>query len=169
MKWRPWIGKWRLHVEERRVKGECGGCSHRDVEVTRDVTLIKRENDKLGQDLEIIRETQDLEIVKETWELKEVTEMQKSKEVNELHETKVEHTQVELGGDMEVELGECVGTQCEGQINLPQERGETVCSFVAGCDEVSPVRPYEVKWVHGANEHMPSLGGIETPESFGLT
>ena len=79
-------------MEERRVKGECGGCSHRDVEVTRDVTLIKRENDKLGQDLEIIRETQDLEMVKETLELKEVTETQELEEVNELHENKEEHT-----------------------------------------------------------------------------
>ena len=40
---------------------------------------------------------------------------------------------------------------------------------MAGRDEVSPVRPCEVERGHGANEHMPSLGGIETPGSFGLT
>ena len=50
-----------------------------------------------------------------------ITETQKSKEGNELHENKEEHTQVELVGDIRVELGECVRTQCEGQINLPQE------------------------------------------------
>ena len=71
--------------------------------------------------------------------------------------------------DIGVELGECFETQCEGQINLLQERGETVCSLEAGRDKVSPVRPYEVERVHGANEHMPSLWGIETPGSFGLT
>ena len=62
--------------------------------------------------MEIIRETQDLERITETQELEEK---------DELHENKEEHTQVELVGDIGVELGECVETQCEGQINLPQE------------------------------------------------
>ena len=64
---------------------------------------------------------------------------------------------------------ECFENQCEGQVNLPQGRGETVCSLEEGRDEVSPVRPYDVEGVHGANKHMPSLGVIETPGSFGLT
>ena len=76
-----------------------------------------------------------------------------------MHETKEEHTHIELEGDIGVEHVECIGTQCEGRINLPQERGETVCSLEVGHDEVSPVRPYKVERVHGANEHMPSLGG----------
>ena len=44
-----------------------------------------------------------------------------------------------------------------------------VCSLEAGRVEVSPVKPCEVEWVHGANEHMLSLRGIETLGSFGLT
>ena len=59
---------------------------------------------------------------------------------------KEEHTHVELVRDVGVERVECVETQCEGQINLPQERGETVCSLEADRDEVSPVRLYEVEW-----------------------
>ena len=62
-----------------------------------------------------------------------------------------------------------VETQCEDQVNLPQGQGETVCSLVAGRDEMSPVRPYEVERVHDAKGYMPILGGIETPGSFGLT
>ena len=91
------------------------------------------------------------------------------KEDDELHKIKEEHTQVELVGDIGVELGECVETQCEGQINLPQERGESVCSVEAGRDEVSPERPYEVEPLHDTKGYMPSLGGIETPGSFELT
>jgi len=34
---------------------------------------------------------------------------------------------------------------------------------------VSPVRPYEVERVHGANEHMPSFGRAETLGSLVLT
>ena len=64
---------------------------------------------------------------------------------------------------------ECLKTQCEGQINLPQEQGETVCSIEAGRDKVSPVRLYEVEQLHCVEEHMPSFGGIEAPGSRGLT
>ena len=116
------------------------------VEVTSDATIIKGETCKLGQ------------VETKSQELKEVTEMQKSKHGDELHETKEEHTQVELVGDIEVERVECFETQCEGQINRPQGQGETVCSLVAGRD-VSPVRPYEVERVHGANERMPNFEG----------
>ena len=105
-------------------------------------------------------ETQDLEIM---------TETHKSKEGNELHEIKAEHTQVELGGDMKVELGECVETQSEGWINLPQEQGETVCSLEVDCDQVSPVGPCEVERVHGTEGYMPSLGGAEASGSLELT
>ena len=121
------------------------------VEVTSDATIVTSETCKLGQ---VETKSQELGIVNE---------------VDELHKNKEEHTQVELVGDIGVELVECIGTKCEGRINLPQERGETAYSLEAGRDEVSPVRPYEVERVHGANEHMPSLGGIETPGSFGLT
>ena len=77
------------------------------VEVTSDVTIIKGETCKLGQGMtEIIIETQELE------------------EVNELYEIKEVHTQIELVGEIEVERVECFGTQCEGQINLPQEQGD---------------------------------------------
>ena len=60
-------------------------------------------------------ETQDLEIM---------TETQKSKEWDKLQETEIKegHTHMELGGDMKVELGECVETQCGSQFNFPQER-----------------------------------------------
>ena len=71
--------------------------------------------------------------------------------------------------DIEVEHVKCFVTQCEGQINLPQEQGETVCSLKAGRDEVSLVRLYEVDRLHGAKEHMPNIGGIEAPGSHGLT
>ena len=76
---------------------------------------------------------------------------------------------IELVGDIAVELVECFETQCEGQINLPQEQGETMCSLEADRDEVSPVRPYEVELLHDVKEHMPSFGGIEAPGSRGLT
>ena len=68
--------------------------------------------------------------------------------------------------DIEVELVECFETQCEGRINLPQEQGETICSLEADRDEVSPVspvRPYEVEGLHGAEEHMTSFGGDRSP------
>ena len=64
---------------------------------------------------------------------------------------------------------ECFETQCEGQINLPQEQRETICSLEADRDEVSPVRLCEVEPLHGAKEHTPSFGGIEAPGSLGLT
>ena len=111
------------------------------VEVMSDATIIKGETCKLGQGMmEIIKETQELE------------------EVDELYEIKEEHTHIELVGDIGVEHVECIGTQCEGRINLPQERGETVCSLEAGRDEVSPVRPYEVEPLNDAKGYMPSLG-----------
>ena len=98
---------------------------------------------------EIIREPQDLEIITETQELEEK---------DKLHNIKEGHTHVELVGDIEIVHVECFGTQCEARINFPQERGETVCSLVAGHDEVSPVRPYKVERVHDAKGYMPSLG-----------
>ena len=61
--------------------------------------------------------------------------------MEELYKMKEEHAHIQLVGDIGVELVECFGTQCEGRINLPQERGETVCSLEAGRDEVSPVKP----------------------------
>ena len=84
--------------------------------------------------------------------------MQELEEVDELYEIKEEHTHIELGGDIGVELVECIGTQCEGRINLPQEQGETICSLEAGRDEVNPERPYEVEPLHDAKGYMPSLG-----------
>ena len=108
-------------------------------------------------------------IIKETQELKEVQETQKLKEVNELYQIKEKHTQIEPVRDIAIEHVECFGTQCEGQFNLPQEQGETICSLEADRDEVSPVRLCEVERLHGAKEHMPSFGGIEAPGSRGLT
>ena len=86
-----------------------------------------------------------------------------------MYNIKEEHTHIELVGDIGVELVECIGTQCEGRINLPQEQGETICSLEADRDEMSPVRPYEVEPLHDAKGYMPSLGVIETTGSFGLT
>ena len=88
-----------------------------------------------------------------------MTETQKSKEGDELHETEQEHTQVELVRDNGVELVECIGTQFEHQVNLPQEQRETVCSLEVECDQVSPVGPCEVERVSDANGSMQSLGG----------
>jgi len=85
-----------------------------------------------------------------------------------LHETKEEHTHIELEGDIGVEHVECIGTQCEGRINLPQEQGETMCFLEAEPfrNEVSPVRPYEVEPLHDAKGYMPSLGGYRNPGNF---
>ena len=114
-----------------------------------DAMIMKGETCKLGQ-VETI--SQELEEVKD-----------------ELYKTKEEHTHIELVGDIGVELVECIGTQCEGQINLPQEQGETICSLEVDRGEVSLVRPYEVEPLHDVKRYMPSLEGIETPGSFGLT
>ena len=134
-----------------------------EVEVKSDAAIIKSETDNLEQGMtDIITEMQDLEIVTGTQ-----GEIEWGKD--ELHEIKEEHTHVELVRDIEVERVECLETQCEGQINLPQERGETVCSLEAGCDEVSPVRLYGVERVYGANERTLSFGRAETPGSLVLT
>ena len=77
----------------------------------------------------------------------------------ELYETKDGQTQVEIGGDNGVELVECVGTQCEHRINLPQEQGEMVSSLEADRDQMGPLEPYEVERVSDANGSMQSLGG----------
>ena len=120
------------------------------VEVTSDATIVASETCKLWQ---VEMKSQELGIIKEV--------------NDELY--KIKEEQRELGGNIGVELVECIGTQCEGRIDLPQEQGETMCSLEADRDEVSPVRPYEVEPLHGAKEHMPSLGGIETTGYFGLT
>ena len=70
----------------------------------------------------------------------------------------MEQTQIKLVRDIELEHVECFENQCEGQVNLPQEQGETICSLEADRDEVGPVRLYEVERLHGAKEQMPSLG-----------
>ena len=72
-------------------------------------------------------------------------ETQEAKEGNELNKVKVEHTHVELVRDNGGELMECVGTQCEHRINLPQEQGEMVSSLEADRNQVSPVGPCEVE------------------------
>ena len=76
------------------------------VEVTSDATIVTSETCKLGQ---VETKSQELGIVNE---------------VDELYEIKEEHTHIELVGDIGVEHVECIGTQCEGQINLPQEQGD---------------------------------------------
>jgi len=154
---------------------------------TRDATIIDGETCGMGHEgtmygLKEVTGTQKIKETKEeTAEMKsqelteminEVTETQKSKEGDELYETKWEideHTQVEIVRDNGVELVECVGTQCEHRINLPQERGETVCSLEADCDQVGPVGPYEVEWVSGANECTRSFGDMEIPEPLEVT
>ena len=57
---------------------------------------------------------------------------------------------------------ECVETQFEHQVNLPQEQRERISSLEVDCDQVSPVRPCEVDRVYSANECTQSLGGMET-------
>ena len=111
------------------------------VEVTSDAPIVTSETCKLGQ---VETKSQEFGIVNE---------------VDKLYEIKEEHTQVELEGDVEVERVECFETQCEGRINLPQGQGETVCSLVAGRDEVSPVRPYEVEWGMVRMSACQALGG----------
>ena len=88
--------------------------------------------------------------------------MQKSIEVNEIQEIKDENTQLGIGGDNEVEHGECLLTRFEHQVNLPQEQGEMGSSLEADCDEVSPVGPCEAERVSDVNGYTRSLGGMET-------
>ena len=88
-----------------------------------------------------------------------MTETQKSKEWKELDGVKDEHTHVGLGGDNEVEHGECIGTWCEQQDGLLKEQREKIRSLEADRDEVSPVGPNKVERVHGTNGPMQSLGG----------
>ena len=83
-------------VEVCRTAVETG-----EVEGTSDAALIKGENYKLGQDLEIVKEMR---------ELKEgLTETQREIErvKDELNQVKEEHTHIELEGDIEVERVEC--------------------------------------------------------------
>ena len=107
------------------------------VEVTSKTAAVGRETCELGQ---VETKNQELGTVKE--ELKEVTEMQGDRERvrDELYKIKEEQTQIEMVRGIEIEFVECFETQCEGQINLPQEQRETICSLEAGRDEVSPVR-----------------------------
>jgi len=103
------------------------------------------------------------EIKRETQETKEGTpEMQEveQEKVNEIrgNKDKDEHTQVELRGDNEVELGECFVILCEQQDGLLEGRGETICSLEADCDEVSPIGPNEVERMSAVNRYTRSLG-----------
>ena len=77
--------------------------------------------------------------------------------MNEIREIN-EHTQVEIGGDNEVEHGECFVTRCEHQDSLPREQRERISSLEVDCDQVSPVKPSEVERVHDVNGYMQSLG-----------
>ena len=45
---------------------------------------------------------------------------------DELHKIKEEQTQIEMVRDIEIEHVECFESQCEGQVNLPQEQVESL-------------------------------------------
>ena len=134
-----------------------------EVGITSDATVIKGEMCRVRHEgiTEIINEVEGTtDKLKKTTEMK--TETREIEEIEgELDETTDEHTQVELVRDNGVELGECVGTQCEHRFDLPQEQRETVCSLEADRDQMGPVGPCEVEWMSDVNGYTWSLGGVE--------
>ena len=89
--------------------------------------------------------------------------------MDELYKIKGERTHIKLEGDNEVEHGECIGTQCEGQVNLPQEQRERICSLEAGRDQVSPAGPCEVERVYDEWVHAELGGGADASGPLVLT
>ena len=73
--------------------------------MTSDATTIRGEIHKLGHEgmTEKLKEVMEMQKIEETREIHQETETQKSKEGNELHYITNEHTQVEIGGENEVE------------------------------------------------------------------
>ena len=100
----------KLMVTETRVIKETKGVT--ETQIIKEVTETCRARHEETTE----RTTKTTEIKTETREIE-----------GELDGVKDEHTQVEIVGDNGGELGECVGTRCERQDGLLQERGEMLC------------------------------------------
>ena len=76
----------------------------------------------------------------------------------EVDEVKDKHTQVEIVGDNEGELGECFVARYEQQDGLLKGQGETLCPLEADRDQVGPIVPNEVEGMTEVNGCTRSLG-----------
>ena len=146
---------------EQRSKVGCVTSPQGGTLVVRDlIDITRRMKEQLGQTLKM----ETAEIRTKERKCIETREIEKIEE--RLHDkdgVKGEHTHIEVVGDHEGELADCLVPRCEQLDSLLRERRETLFSLEADLDQVSPVELCGVEGTSAVDRCTRSLGGTEAP------